>query len=491
MQSPASLALFAFQAAAGILFLATTFHVFYQCFLSPLAKVPGPFLAKFSNLYRAYITWRGQLHRDIVSLHEKYGKVVRIGPNNLSVADPMAFREIYKAGNKFTKDISYNVMQGTRPFDLAGERNEKIHSAQRKLVARAYSMESMIHLEPKVDSVIQLMLGKLDERLGETVDLGFWLQLFAFDVTGAVSFTRPFGFVDAGDDQGLFLKIQRSMISMAWLMQASWIHRIHEKLKPIIGNWLAANDRNGYFFNYASKEVVGRKDRGGDDRDILGQLFAVQKEKSQLSDVDIAFMMTSNVFAGSDTTSGALRGLFYFLFKNPDKLNRLLEELKEKKANGQLSDLVSSEQAKSCGYLQAVLYESMRLLPPVAIVLDRDVPQGGMSIGPYYIPEGVVVGSSAWAIHRMPEVWGPDANEFRPERWLNKYSEGDLKRFFFAFGGGSRTCIGRNISWLGMEKVVPTILMRYAFHVADDLELKEESGALVFFSGLNVRMGLQ
>lgn len=72
------------------------------------------------------------------------------------------------------------MIQGTRPFDLTGERNEKIHSAQRKLVARAYSMESMVHLEPRIDVVIKALIEKLDELCGHTIDLGDWLQFFAF-----------------------------------------------------------------------------------------------------------------------------------------------------------------------------------------------------------------------------------------------------------------------------------------------------------------------
>ncbi|KAI5917092.1 cytochrome P450 [Camillea tinctor] len=464
------------QAVVGVLSLTVVAYAFYQCFLSPLAKVPGPFWAKFSNLYRIRLSRAGHFHRELIKLHEKYGNVLRIGPNNLSVAEPMAFREIYRAGNKFPKDASYKVMKGTRPFDLTGETREDVHSSQRKLVARAYTMESMIHLEPKVDSMIRLFLEKLDTKIGETFDIGTWFQLFAFDIIGAVSFTRPFGFVEAGDDQGTFSRIQRSMASITWVMQAPWVHRLQQRLKPIIGNWLAANDRNGYFFEFTSQEVTGRKDRGGDDKDILAQLFAVQKAKPHLSNVDIAYMMTSNVFAGSDTTSTALRAAFFLLFKNPEKLRYLMEELGGKKANGQLSDLVSSEEAKSCPYLQAVIYEAMRLIPSVAMLLDRDVPQGGMTIGPYYIPKGVVVGSSPWVIHRLPEIWGADAEEFRPERWLNKETEGNLKRFFFAFGGGSRTCIGRNISWLEIEKLIPTILMRYKFHMAADLELKEDCG---------------
>ena len=63
--------------------LLATIYVVYQWLFSPLAKFPGPFIAKISKLWRAYMTARGQWHRDLVKLHERYGSVVRIGPNEL------------------------------------------------------------------------------------------------------------------------------------------------------------------------------------------------------------------------------------------------------------------------------------------------------------------------------------------------------------------------------------------------------------------------
>lgn len=87
---------------------------------------------------------------------------------------------LIEAGNKFHKAAAYNVVQGTRSFDLVGQRNAKIHSEQRMLVARAYSMDSMVYLEPKVDLVISEMVEQLDKVNGQTIDLGLWLQLYAF-----------------------------------------------------------------------------------------------------------------------------------------------------------------------------------------------------------------------------------------------------------------------------------------------------------------------
>lgn len=179
------------------------------------------------------------------------------------------------------------------------------------------------------------------------------------------------------------------MSSIAWLMHAGWIFRLHQLLSPIFGNWLAAADRNGHFFQLAAKEIAARKERGGDSKDILGQLFTTQNAKSQLTDQDIAFMMTSNVFGGSDTTATSLCAAFLMLLKNPEAYDRLMDELRQKKAQGKLSAPITFEEAESCEYLQAVMYESMRLHPPFGMIMDRDVPAGGMRIGKEYIPEGV------------------------------------------------------------------------------------------------------
>ncbi|KAI0528350.1 cytochrome P450 [Xylaria digitata] len=462
----------------------TCAYVIYQCAFSALAVFPGPLVAKLSKVWRAYVTYRGRWHRDLVALHQRYGQVVRIGPNELSVCDPEAFLQIYRVNGAYSKSASYSVVKGSRPFDLAGERNEKIHSAQRRLVARAYSMESTMKLESQIDELVTPLLKKLDEVAStkDTIDLGYWLQLFAFDVIGAVPFSKPYGFISSGSDslgsdEKFFARLARSLHSAAWLMHAGWLFRLHRKLvMPLVGNLLAVNERNGFFFHFAQREVQTRKDQGGNDKDIVGQLFKVQETKAVLDDLAISYMMTSNVFAGSDTTSIALRAIFVNLIRHPDTLAKLRSELQGRWAVGKLSLIATAAEVETCPYLQAVIYESMRLFSPVAFMFDRDVPSEGMTICGHHVPGGTVVGTSPWAIHRVSQIWGDDVEEFRPERWLDCKDPGILKRFFFAFGGGTRTCIGRNISWLEIEKLVPTLVMRYNSKFADSSRLTEECG---------------
>ncbi|UKZ77544.1 hypothetical protein TrVFT333_005267 [Trichoderma virens FT-333] len=443
LASVQSLDLYPFLLFGSALLVTSTVYVVYQCFFSPIAAFPGPFAAKLTKVWRAYTTYRGQWHR---------------------------------ANGAFAKSASYSVLQGSRPFDLTGERNEKIHSAQRRLVARPYSMESVVHLEPQVTRLIDDLLIKFDSfaTSPRPIDIGNWFQLFAFDVIGAVSFTKPYGFVAQATDDGMFARIERAMGSTAWLMHAPWFFKFHQKfILPVFGNFLGANDRNGYFFQFAKSEVQDRRDKGGNDKDIVGQLFQAAHAKTELTDLAISFMMTSNVFAGSDTTAIALRSIFLNLLRHPHVLSKLIAELEERRAAGRLSNTVTFQEAEACPYLQAVMHEALRIFSPAGFSFDRDVPKEGMIISGKFVPGGTVVGSSPWVIHSLPEVWGADVDKFRPERWLEGENSSELKRFFFAFGGGTRTCIGKNISWLEMEKLVATLLMRYEFELVEDENISD------------------
>jgi cytochrome P450 len=79
---------------------------------------------------------------------------------------------------------------------------------------------------------------------------------------------------------------------------------------------------------------------------------------------------------------------------------------------------------------------------------------------------GTIVGVNPWVMHRDQEVFGEDVETFRPERWLER-DRSDMDRFFFAFGSGARVCLGRNISWVEMNKLVPTLFSKFDLQLAN------------------------
>jgi len=97
----------------------------------------------------------------------------------------------------------------------------------------------------------------------------------------------------------------------------------------------------------------------------------------------------SNIGAGSDTTAVSLSSVLFYLFSNPDKLEKLRQEIDTKAAEGSVSDPITFQEAQHLSYLQAVIKETLRLHPAVGTILARIVPRGGMELSGYFFPEGV------------------------------------------------------------------------------------------------------
>ncbi|KAK4233361.1 hypothetical protein C8A03DRAFT_19556 [Achaetomium macrosporum] len=458
-----------------LILITSTCYVAYQRLFSPFSGIPGPFWASLSRLWLTWHARKGDLHVVMVRLHEKHGKLVRIAPSEVSISDLPAIKTIYGAGSKFRKSSWYSVWQGRRKLDLFAERDEGVHAAQRRLVNRPYAMSSLKELEPYVDNAVLVFLNKLGDMAGQVVDLGNWFQLFAFDVIGEITFSKPFGFMDAGSDDGSFKQIENALISGAWVGQIPSFYWLHDFLSPVIGKWLGISARTSTLGAKVVREVAARRERGSDRPDILGQLLKVHHEKpQQFDESDLVSMATSNVFAGSDTTAISTRGIVYYLLKNPECKQRLIEEIDDFRQRGEISDPVTIGEAEKMPYLQAVMYEALRCHPAVGMTLPRVVPPGGLDVDGHHIPAGSTVGVNPWVIHRNKSVYGHDADTFRPERWL-KADTGDMHRFFFAFGSGSRTCIGKNISWMDMSKLIPTLFMRFDIDLVNpDVPLHEE-----------------
>ncbi|KAK1673125.1 hypothetical protein BDP55DRAFT_556997, partial [Colletotrichum godetiae] len=146
----------------------------------PFTKVSEPCWASLSRVWLAYHSYTGDLHVMTMRLHEVQGKVVHIASSEVSISDLTSIKTIYSPGSKSRQSDFYSVWQGRRKSDLLPERDDRVHSAQRRLVSRPYAMTSLKELEPYVDSAIQVLLEKLDDMLGRTVGLGNWVQLYAF-----------------------------------------------------------------------------------------------------------------------------------------------------------------------------------------------------------------------------------------------------------------------------------------------------------------------
>lgn len=183
---------------------------------------------------------------------------------------------------------------------------------------------------------------------------------------------------------------------------------------PYVGNYLGVNNRNGSLRQFAARECEQRKGRGSDHRDILSALMDVKEGKpKEFDDNGVLSMAASNIFAGSDTTGISIGAVLYNLCKNPECKEKLLKEIKETLQNEGLdaSENMPFKIGHSMPYLQACIYEALRMHPAVGMSLPRVVPQEGFEIDGTFIPAGV---SSQFPNRHIFTHDQPDDNRCKP-----------------------------------------------------------------------------
>lgn len=136
---------------------------------------------------------------------------------------------------------------------------------------------------------------------------------------------------------------------------------------------------------------------------------------------------------------------------------RVLAKLRTEIASSpRTTPVISDAEARAMPYLQAVVKEGLRIYPPVTGLMSKDVPPAGDTFKGTFIPGGTRIGYCAWGIFRDKEIWGDDADEFRPERWLEASPE-KLKELEstleLVFSYGKWQCLGRSVALIELNKV--------------------------------------
>ncbi|KAK9382269.1 cytochrome P450 [Kockiozyma suomiensis] len=462
-----------------------TFFILRNKFRRHLFSIPGPFLASLTDLWRLHSVWKAQHHKTLQALHKKYGPLVRIAPNVISVSEPSAIGTIYGIKSNYMKTGFYSpwsiAWQGKHHDGLFSAVDPVYHREQKKLVANSFSMSSVLESEALVDTCSTLFMqqmGKIADQNSE-VDLAEWLQYYAFDVIGELSFLKKFGFLESGSDvDSMIHGLQKVLKILTLTGQVPYTNKLFME-NPLIPIFFPKMHQQSGVIDFTVRAIQARGgsfDQKGEieanivGKDMLSKWTAVKNENPQkMTTTDILIHTSTLVFAGSDTTAIALRAIVYFLLKSPAKLDKLVAELDAADAKGLLSEPVSyKESITHLSYLNACIKEAIRMHPSVGLILERFVPKGGAYFAGKFIPEGTIVGVNAWIVHNDPTIF-PSPETFSPERWLeaspSKLQE--MNQCWFPFGAGTRSCIGKNISMMEISKVIPQLFREFKLYFAD------------------------
>ncbi|PLB36518.1 cytochrome P450 [Aspergillus candidus] len=453
---------------------------FFPLFRSDLRSIPGPFLAKLTDLHRLLLVRTESAHEHHLRLHERHGPLVRLGPNNVSVSSPAAISILYNTRTRYAKSDFYpvmgNVAHGKVVPTIFSTQDESVHEIMKRPIAQVYAMTSLKSYEALVESTEAFFFDRLGELAdeGKPIDLGKWLHWFATDVVLEITFGKRLGFLEKGEDvDGIIQMIEKRFSYVAVAGQMPWLDKILHK-NPLIAflSGLFSKPTMSPVMKFALERIEERKrefrehpEKRGEGRDFLTRFLNIQDSHPNIPDFWIISWCQQNVQAGSDSTAITLTSVIYHLLKNPDSIETLLAELD----NANLPSPIPWDIAHKLPYLDACIKEALRMTPAIGIPLERIAPPGGIELCGNYFRGGTVLGVNAWVLHKDKKVFGEDAASWRPGRWVqaSESERKEMERALFAFGGGSRVCLGRNISYLEMYKVIPELLTRFKFELKD------------------------
>ncbi|KAL4741810.1 cytochrome P450 [Aspergillus similis] len=457
----------------------------WDAFFSSLRVFDGPLPAKFTDVWRAQQAFGGHIDRTYTKLHRKYGSVVRIGPNALSISDPSMIRVIYSTRNPWKKSEAYRpndvVLNGQRVSNLFNTQDEKWHNQNILPIRHLWQMTKVLEYEPLIDETLNKFVDKLTARFGggEVCPADEWIGYFAWDVTANFSFGRHYGFIDQEKDvDNLITDSTKGLIYFAPVSQIPWIDHLLDKNpiirigpKPTLTGVL-------YAFRVVAEyqaELNSNKVKPGNVDHTLDKYVQLKKtHPDMVNDVQIVNWLMLSILAGGDTSSATMRATVYYLAKNADAYKKLVAEL----TAANLTMPAQWKDIRELPYLDAVIRESMRINPGIAMNFERVAPEGGYTLPDgRYIPAGTKVGISPAVTNRDYAIFGEDSDFFRPDRWLKRDGESDEEyqerhermhgTCDFVFGAGARVCMGRYLAMLEMKKMIATLYSTFDLHLVN------------------------
>ena len=468
--------------------------VLYPLFFTPLRKIPGPKLYALTSWRIAYDEWRGERTRTIYSLHENYGPVVRIGPNEVHFNTPSAMKTIYGAGSGLERTDFY------RMFDVYGKQNvftfgpSHLHAGRKKLLANFYSKSNTMRgpVAEEIESKVKDYLGLIEGTLDKGNEVFTSLHWYSLDNITNFLYGPDLGGTSAMKGNAEHQRMLEDILDpdrrrLSWCMVhfpevTKWVYGRTGALEKVLLPLLPMKKPATYtrvrahalkaMENYRAAMQLEKVSEAS-QHSVIGRLWAHHESRKAdgLSDLDIAAECSDHFLAGIDTTSDTLMFLIWALSlpmnrKYQDKLREEAGSIPESELNGDGNPTV--EATLKLPYLDAIVKETLRLYAPLPASEPREPPQD-TTIDEYFIPARTVVSMQPYSLHRNAEIF-PDPSRFDPERWLGDSDQvAAMKKWWWAFSSGGRMCIGMHLALAEMA-LVPAIYRRYSTRIQPGFE---------------------
>ncbi|CAG8774404.1 8683_t:CDS:10 [Cetraspora pellucida] len=399
---------------------------------------------------RLYLTNQSYLDNDGLIKFQIRGKWFCL------ISDPVLAKDIFLRPDVFPKlqldeylpDTALSHHYGVNVVHSNGD----VWKRQRRICNLAFKV---LPVNLVVETGLKLMdiMEEIDNKPIEVVDL---MHRFTLDVLGKVVFDLDFN--NLGDPTNVYV---------------TTYNEVQEELKSVIFTILPL-DRIPYFKNKRIRKVekleklfddmIEKKHKsiaaGRSNGDLLELMIKAcndqdNQENPSLTDLELRHNLAIFMIAGHDTTANALATLLYILSVHKDVQQKAREEILRILGDNLTP---SAEQHKLLKYLNMIIHENLRLYPPVPMLPFRKVTED-LKYKNHVIPAGTGIALFIYGIQHSPKLW-ENPEKFVPERFENEhFASGNDS--WLAFGGGSRMCLGNNLSLIEQRIALCLILRKY------------------------------
>ena len=427
----------------------------------------------------------GELPHDIKKLHEHYGEVVRVGPDELSFTNPTAWKDIYTKG--FVRPYEYKDKPPGKDAENLISASESDHFRFRKVLAPAFSVT--MEQESIIQDSVSLLISKLRQSItadpsgtSTVVDLLRWLNYATFDIIGSLVWGSSFGCLEEAKYHPWIEVIAQFKTALV-VGATKFYPPLNAILMMITPQSAMASLMQ--IWKTTEEKIAQRVEKGTFQTDMIsymipgGNSLLSPDEGMSLPEAEINSMLI--VVAGSESVTTALTGIINYLLHDPKRFQSVTEEVRSTFIS---EENITATTVSQLPYLNAILHEGLRLCPTIPDGMRRQVPKGGAHVAGHFLPEGTVVSIPQWATYlSASNFFSPTL--FAPERWLPKAPDsvysGDRKDAFQPFSLGVHNCPGRSLAYIEMRLILARIVWNFDMQPIPGMDLVEWSKQKIYW----------
>jgi cytochrome P450 len=444
-----------FGAAIAFTTIGLISNVIYNLFLNPLVSFPGPRICAISRIPQLLVTISGKQLDVLQYLHNVYGGVVRIAPDTLTYTDGRAWADICGA-TKYAKD---GMAKEPRLAALIGGENtnpepgkprrQQAHGLMRMAMLPAFKASNVRSMEGVIQANLAEYFQAIDAGMEHDgkIDMRNMNIYLICNTFFELLFSESLNLFKSAKYQSWVHSFDRFSRAVTILAVVNRFPFVQHALRFVVQR-LGAKDRDTFMepiLDHFDRRVASGQSRN----DFLEYLLEGEGKVNTMSLPSLREFVPFLVLGGCDTMPTVMAGLYYFLAQNNNIQKRVVEEVRSYFESEQEITLARlANVPRDLPYFEACLQEAFRCYSPAGTGTDREVPQPGARIADRWVPGGTVVIMLHQPTFTSQQNF-TQANEFRPERWLDNESgrpkefESDQRGVLKPFSTGPQACPGQ------------------------------------------------